>query len=42
MASKRVEAAEAYVKALKSGEGSASERASKVLASDVVLSTGSG
>src|SRR3954468_7262918 len=40
MANKRIEAAEAYVKALKSGEGSASERVSGQLAADVTLSTG--
>src|SRR5438477_12035148 len=40
MGNKRVEAAEAYVKALKTGEGSAAERAAKHLAPDVVLSAG--
>ncbi len=40
MSNKRVEAAEAYVQSLKTGEASASERVSKYLASDVVLSTG--
>jgi hypothetical protein len=40
MANTRIQAAEAYVKALKSGEGSAAERASKHLAEDVVLTAG--
>jgi len=37
---KRVEAAQAYVKSLKSGEASASQRVSPHLASDVALATG--
>jgi hypothetical protein len=40
MANKKVEAAEAYVKALRTGDGSAAVRAAKFLAPDVVLSTG--
>lgn len=40
MADKRVEAVEAYVQSMKSGEPSAAARASQYLAPDVVLSTG--
>lgn len=40
MADKRVEAVEAYVESMKSGEASAAARASTYLAPDVVLSTG--
>ncbi|MBV8083627.1 MAG: hypothetical protein JO247_02315 [Chloroflexi bacterium] len=38
--SARIEAAEAYVQALKTGEGSATKKASEYLAEDVVLNTG--
>src|SRR5688572_30468404 len=40
MVNTRTQAVEAYIKSLKSGEASASERLSPHLASDVVLATG--
>ncbi len=40
MGNRRVQAVEAYVQAMRTGEGAAAARASKYLAPDVVLSTG--
>lgn len=40
MSNRRVEAVEAYVQSLRTGEGSAAARAARYLAPDVVLSTG--